>query len=89
MAFFEFEWPKLMPEDSEAIRRHWMNSSHCDECPAIDGDIFTDSECLCGYDQFEKALLRVNLIGQEDLDYKCGEDVPEPEGWWTPDYEKD
>ncbi len=66
---------------------HWMNSSHEDECPCIGPDIF-DDRCLCGYDVFQAALWEAGLITQAEIDFKCGEDVPKPESWWTPEYKK-
>lgn len=75
------------PGGIEAIRRHWMNSSHQDECPAIGCDL-SDIRCVCGYDEFEQALVAAGLIGKHHIDFKCGEDVPEPGDWWRPQYPK-
>ncbi|KKM74390.1 hypothetical protein LCGC14_1400870 [marine sediment metagenome] len=69
------------------VKIHWMNSSHEDECPCIGPAIF-DSRCLCGYDVFQAALWEAGLITQAEIDFKCGEDVPKPESWWTPEYKK-
>lgn len=70
------------------VKLHWMNSSHEDECPCISSADIFDNRCLCGYDVFHAALYEADLITQAEIDFKCGEDVPKPESWWTPEYAK-
>lgn len=73
----------------QTVKRHWMNSSHCVECPCISSASIFDRRCLCGYDEFEKALDSVNLLSEHEKMFKCGEDVAEPEGWWSPSYDEE